>query len=171
MNSAASGVWTLREAESLNRAGTWPLVGGPLIVFSNFYSAGGSASSEYSVSGIGTSGSPLIAVVGGNDNNDNRLWLLINQSGTLSWSLAVSSEDGYDYGSAYRLIGTPSQHSTGDNISLSGTPTTIQGLSSGSGTSSGTLAVTANQYIVLRYIKDDSIASGTDNTTLTLSIA
>jgi hypothetical protein len=29
-NSAASGVWTLREAESLNRAGTWPTTSDPL---------------------------------------------------------------------------------------------------------------------------------------------
>jgi hypothetical protein len=34
LNSAASGVWTLREAEALKRAGTWPLVAVPLPVTS-----------------------------------------------------------------------------------------------------------------------------------------
>jgi hypothetical protein len=34
VNSAASGVWTLREAEALKRAGTWPLVGASLPVTS-----------------------------------------------------------------------------------------------------------------------------------------
>jgi hypothetical protein len=31
LNSAASGVWTVREAESLNRAGTWPIALIPLL--------------------------------------------------------------------------------------------------------------------------------------------
>ena len=34
LSSAASGVWTLREAEALKRAGTWPLVGEALTVTS-----------------------------------------------------------------------------------------------------------------------------------------
>ena len=170
ISSAASGVWTLREAEALNRAGTWPSApSAEFVVYSNFYSVGGAASSEYSVSGLGTPASPLIAVVGGNDNNDNRLWLLINQSGTLSWSLAVSSESGYDAGYAYRIIGTPSTHY--GNPSIPGTVTNLAVGLSGSSTTSGTLAVTANQYIMLRFTKDESASVGTDNTTLTLSIA
>ena len=138
--------------------------------FAASYSLGGwLSSSEYSTTGSGTSASPLVAVVGGNHYHDNRLWLLITQSGTLSWSLQMSSEPGYDFGHLYRTTGSPAQHTSGGAIPA--TATTLSASQSGTQTASGTLLVTSGQYLVVRYEKDESADVGTDNITVTLSIA
>jgi len=136
--------------------------------FSAFYHLQFLPSSEYSATGSGTPASPLVAVVGGNHDNDNRLWLLILQSGTLSWSLQMSSEQNYDYGFLYRTTGSPAQHTSGGAIPA--TATTLSASQSGTQTASGTLSVTSGQYLVVRYTKDDSADVGTDNITVTLSI-
>ena len=136
--------------------------------FSAFYSLGNVfTSSEYSTTGSGTPASPLVAVVGGNTYHDNRLWLLITQSGTLSWSLQMSSEQGYDFGALYRTTGSPAQHAHGDAIPATATTLSVR---SGTQTASGTLSVTSGQYVVVKYTKDDTGDAGTDNITVTLSI-
>jgi hypothetical protein len=137
------------------------------ISFSAFYPAAGFSSSEYSTTGSGTPDSPLVAVVGGNHDHDNRLWLLITQSGTLSWSLQMSSEQNYDYGLLYRTTGSPAQHLLYDTIPATVTTLAVR---SGTQTGSGTLAVTSGQYVVVQYMKDESGDVGTDNITVTLSI-
>jgi hypothetical protein len=124
---------------------------------------------DFSASGAGTAGSPLVVIVGGNDNDDNRIWVLINQTGTLSWNLAMSSESGYDFGLLYRTTGSPATHS--NNGGVPPVSTTVTGSTSGTQTASGTLAVSAGQYLICQYIKDDSGSSGNDNATFTLSIA
>jgi outer membrane biosynthesis protein TonB len=145
-----------------------PTASAAYISFSAFYSLGNVfSSSEYSATGSGTPASPLVAVVGGNTYHDNRLWLLITQSGTLSWSLQMSSEQDYDFGSLYRTTGSPAQHTPGGAIP--GTVTTLS-VRSGTQTASGTLSVTSGQYVVVTYTKDDSGDVGTDNITVTLSI-
>jgi len=160
INSAGSGAYSA--------SATATPVSAAYISFSAFYPLDGFPSSEYSTTGSGASGSPLVAVVGGNTYNDNRLWLLITQSGTLSWSLQMSSEQDYDFGFLYRTTGSPAQHTSGGAIPA--TATTLSASKSGTQTASGTLSVTAGQYVVVRYTKDDSGDGGTDNITVTLSI-
>jgi hypothetical protein len=137
--------------------------------FAAFYTASGSASSEYSVSGEGTGVSPLVAVIGGNDNNINRLWIKIEKTGTLSWQMSVSSEEDYDWAKLFRTTAaTPSQHTITQAL-----PPTITVLSagiSGNNTESGNIGVVSGQFIILQYQKDGSVAGGTDNATLTMSI-
>jgi hypothetical protein len=47
----------------------------------------------------------------------------------------------------------------------------VKGSTAGNDTASGTLAVTAGQYLILQYLKDESGSFGNDNATFTLSIA
>jgi hypothetical protein len=129
----------------------------------------GLPATDFSASGAGTAGSPLVVIVGGDDDDDNRIWVLINQTGTLSWNLAMSSESGYDFGRLYRTTGSPTTHSIGGNVPP--VSTLVKGSTSGTETASGTLAVSAGQYLICQYIKDESSSSGNDNATFTLSIA
>jgi hypothetical protein len=137
--------------------------------FAGFFKGNASHADEYSVAGIGTDSNPLTAVVGGVEFCDNRLWLLINKTGTLSWSLSVSSEVSYDFARAVRTTGAPVQHIGGQSVP--GTLTVLSESISGPSSRSGTLAVSQGQYVVLSFTKDDGVDHGADNTTLAMTIA
>ena len=141
---------------------------GPAITYANKYSTGGTGS--HTVTGTGT----ITATVTGNgDDSDTRLWLLIGNTGTLSYTVTASSEASLDGGRLYLTSASPAQHSAGpafDIATLSGL-TNVSAAVSGTGSSTGTVAVTAGQHLVLRYAKDSSEAVGNDRITATLSIA
>ena len=59
INSAASGVWTLREAESLKRAGTWPIAATQVLVSYLVVAGGGGGSSNAEGGGGGGAGGLL----------------------------------------------------------------------------------------------------------------
>ena len=139
------------------------------IAYSSKYSAGGATASAHAVSGTTTITASL---TGGDDLTETRLWLLVGQTGTLSYTVTASTEAG-DGGRLYLTSSAPSQHSlvTGRN------PATISDLTSVSAgvwetaTSTGTASVTAGQYLVLRYYRDSSDAALNDRITAVLSIA
>ena len=136
------------------------------IAYANKYGPG-----SYSVTGTGT----VTASVTGGNNADTRLWLLIGTSGTLSYTVTASSENGYDGGALYRTSSAniqPANHSTG--LAYNSNPpglVVVSDIVSGTGTSTGTVSVTAGQHLVLRYAKDDGGDAGTDSITAVLSIS
>ena len=141
---------------------------GPAITYANKYGSGGTGS--HTVTGTGT----ITATVTGNgDDSDTRLWLLIGNTGTLSYTVTASSEASLDGGRLYLTSASPAQHSAGgafDIATLSGL-TNVSAAVSGTGSSTGTVAVTAGQHLVLRYAKDSSETVGNDRITATLIIA
>ena len=132
-------------------------------MFANKYGVG-----TYTISGTNT----ITAIVSGSgDNADTRLWLLIGTTGTLSYTVTASSESGYDGGALYRTSSSPANHTNGSYVNNPAGLTLISGIVSGSQASTGTVAVTAGQYLVLRYAKDGSVTNGSDSITAVLSIA
>ena len=136
------------------------------ITYANKYGPG-----SYSVAGTGTITATVTDT--GPGYADTRLWLLINSSGTLAYTVTASSEDGYDGGRLYMTSSSP-------NSSLSaGSPydatfaglTNVSAAVTGSGSVSGTVAVTAGHYLVLRYAKDEGGDAGTNSITAVLSIS
>jgi hypothetical protein len=126
----------------------------------------------YSVTGTNT----ITARIASNAsiaNSDTRLWLLIGSSGTLSYTVTASSEDGYDGGRLYLTAGSPASHSSGGawNVASISGLTNVSAAVTGTGSSTGTISVTAGQYLVLRYLKDAGDTQFSDNITATLSIA
>jgi hypothetical protein len=127
---------------------------------------------SYTLTGTGTI---TATVTGGGDNNDTRLWLLIGTTGTLSYTVTASSEDGYDGGALYRTSSSnisPQNHSTG--LGYNSNPpglVVVSGIVTGTSTSTGSVAVTAGQHLVLRYAKDSGESSYSDRITAVLSIS
>jgi hypothetical protein len=109
----------------------------------------------------------LVATVGGNHSNDNRLWILIAQTGTLNYTLDPSSESGYDYGLLWKGSTPPFQH-----FYQQSRPNGWIEIRQGSGESalSGSISVVSGEYLVLIYWKDGGDDGGTDNVTLTAHI-
>lgn len=142
--------------------------------YSYLFGNGPQTISPDSVSGVGTAASPLVVVLGGSDNQDNRVWIEVQQSGTLSFNVVSSSEDDYDGGRLYITSTSPTQHMS--YTILQGTDpvgyTPISSWRDGTnGTpSAGTTSVTAGQYLVLLYTKDSSEQDGTDTITANLYI-
>lgn len=130
-----------------------------------------SASSEYTISGSGTSSSPIIVTIGGIDNADNRVWLSVSKSGTLYFNLTAYSEDDYDGGRLYSTSSSPSQHSY---LGLGGSPpagyTALSSWVDGVASSSGSVSVSSGLYVVVQYSKDSSESAGNDNITANLYI-
>ena len=136
------------------------------VTYSNKYGPG-----SYTITGTSTITATVTGV--GYDNSDTRLWLLIGTTGTLSYSVTASSEGGYDGGRLYLTSASPAFQSGNppfDAASIVGL-TNVSAPVSGTANSSGTLSVTAGQYLVLRYSKEDSGVAGTDTITAVLSIA
>lgn len=140
---------------------------GPLLSFAAGYQGGpplpsGNASeNSYSLSGLGTnSGSPTTLILGGGDNCHNQVWLQTARAGTLNYTITVSSENNYDYGSLYKSSGPPSY-----NPSRTGFTTIVSPLAGINQTASGTLFVTQGEFLILIYTKDDSADDGTDTVT------
>lgn len=123
---------------------------------------------SYSVTGTSTVTASITGAY------DGRLWLLINQTGTLTYTVTASSENGYDGGRLYKTASSPTSHSPsvlfGYNASLSDLTNVSAGVT-GTGTSTGTVSVTQGHYLVLRYFKDEDVNIGTDSITATLTIA
>jgi hypothetical protein len=140
---------------------------------------GASASITYANKyGTGThsvSGTSIItaSITGGGDLTETRLWLLIGQSGTLSYTVTASSEAGYDGGRLHITSASPASFTGVEAYDLSPIDglTNVSAAVSGTQSSSGTVSVTAGQYLVLRYAKDESSSAGSDRITATLSIA
>ena len=145
--------------------------------------ATGSSPASYSTTGLGTGASPMVAyMTGGSEPGDTRLWLSVLMSGTLSYTVTASCEDGYDGGRLF-LTGTaqPGQHSYGGFYDATGadifpanqsTYANVSPAVTGSGSVSGTVSVTAGQYLVLRWAKySEGPNEGTDRITATLSIS
>jgi hypothetical protein len=135
-----------------------------VITYANKFGPG-----SYSVSGTGTI---TATVTGGGGNADTRLWLLVGTTGTLTYAVNASSEGGYDGGRLYLSSASPASHSGNppyDTAAIIG----LQNLSGpvSNSASSGYLSVTAGQYLVLRYVKDDGGDAGTDSITAVLSIS
>jgi hypothetical protein len=111
-------------------------------------------------------------LTGGGNNADTRLWLLVGTSGTLSYTVTASCEDGYDGGRLLRAVsGGPSSHQSFSYVASPSNFISVSALVTGSQTSTGTFAVTAGQYLVLRYAKDDGNDEGSDSITAVLSIS
>ncbi len=128
------------------------------VTYANRY---GPSGASHSVTGTTT----VTAVLNGNSafaSDNARLWLLINVTGTLSYTVTASSQAGFDIG---RL------HITSASPSSSAALTALSGEVSGTQTSSGTASVTAGQHLVLVYSKDSEDSELNDRVTATLSIA
>jgi len=143
----------------------WPTVSAAAISFANKYGPG-----SYTLTGTSTY---TATITGGGNSSDTRLWLLIGTSGTLSYTVTANSENDADGGRLYLTSSSPASH--GDVLawnvaSISGL-TNVSGAVAGTYDSTGTRAVTAGQYLVLRYAKDYEDARETDSITATLSIA
>jgi hypothetical protein len=137
---------------------------GAAITYANKFGNG-----SYTLTGTDTI---TATVTGGGDNADTRLWLLIGTNGTLSYTVTASSEDGYDGGALYRTSSSPASHGS-SATSYSSNPaglTVTSQIVSGTQSSTGTVAVTAGQYLVLRYSKDGGEAGNNDRITATLNI-
>jgi len=124
--------------------------------------ASGTTSNGYTLTGTGTSGSPGVLRIGGGNNNDYRVWLIANQTGTLHWTVTASSEDGYDGGRLYSA-GAPANYTAGGfNDTTPAGYTAISNWRTGTQTQTGTTSVTSGQHIVLRWTRDDG-GDGGDN--------
>ena len=137
------------------------------ISYANSYVNGGSSSFEanYTITGTSTKTVKLT----GTDDEEHRVWLLVGVSGTLSYTVTASTEDGYDYGRLYKTSSSPSVHSTvGSGVASA---TALGAAVSGTNSVTGSVAVTAGEYLVLAYWRDGSGGGGTDSVTATLSIA
>lgn len=126
----------------------------------------------YSVTGTSTVTATLTGT--GYNTADTRLWLLVGVTGTLSYAVTASSQAGFDGGRLYITSSSPSNHGAStdalDVASLSGL-TNLSGAVSGTQASTGTLSVTAGQYLVLRYVKDSEDSDLNDRITAVLSIS
>jgi hypothetical protein len=144
-------------------AATLTVAGSAPVTFAGIYSLG---TGSYSVTGSSTVTASLTGAV------DGRLWLLINTTGTLTYTVTASSEPVYDGGRLYMRSAAPSQHSylvAYPDTSISGF-TNVSAAVTGTQVSTGTIAVTAGHYLMLRYTKDEE-SVGTDSITAVLSIA
>ena len=139
------------------------------VTFANVYPS----NANYSV--VNTTATTVTATLTG--TTDGRLWLLINVTGTLSYSVTASSEYGYDGGRLYRSASAPAVHIssgidyTADYAALTNLSGNVSAGVSGQLNSYGTTAVTAGQWLVLRYSKDAADSDYSDNVTATLSIS
>lgn len=134
------------------------------VTFAAIYSLG---NGSYSVTGSSTVTASLAGAF------DARLWLLINITGTLTYTVTASSEPVYDGGRLYMRSAAPAQHSylvAYPDTSIAGF-TNVSAAVTGTQVSTGTIAVTAGHYLMLRYIKDEELSVGTDSITAVLSIA
>jgi hypothetical protein len=130
--SATNGVGT--SSYSTASSAVTPAAAAP-IAYANKFGNG-----SYTLTGTGT----ITATVTSVDNNDTRLWLLIGTSGTLSYTVTASSENGYDGGALYRTSSSPASHSLADS-GYSNHPvglTVTSGIVTGTSSSTGTVAVT-----------------------------
>ena len=133
--------------------------------------ASGTTSNGYTLTGTGTSGSPSVLRIGGGNNNDYRVWLIVNQTGTLNWTVTASSEDGYDGGRLYSA-GAPANYTAGGyNDATPAGYTAISNWRTGTQTQTGTTSVTSGQHIVLRWTRDDGGDSGDNRIELSADIA
>ena len=133
--------------------------------------ASGTTSNGYTLTGTGTSGSPSVLRIGGGNNNDYRVWLIANQTGTLNWTVTASSEDGYDGGRLYSA-GAPANYTAGGyNDATPAGYTAISNWRTGTQTQTGTTSVTSGQHIVLRWTRDDGGDSGDNRIELSAYIA
>jgi hypothetical protein len=134
--------------------------------------ASGNTTTGYTLSGAGTAGSPIDLKLGVDHNQDARVWLIVNATGTLNWTVAASSEQGYDGGRLYSHAGPPANHTAqAFNHSPDAGYTAISNWLSGTQTQSGTTAVTAGQHIVLQMVKDSEEQSGSDRVELSAYIS
>ena len=136
------------------------------VTYANKYGAG-----SYTLTGTSTI---TATVTGGGDTADTRLWLLIGTTGTLSYAVTASSEDGFDGGRLYLTSSAPATN-TNDGVgwnqaSISGL-TNVSAAVSGVSASTGTASVTAGQYLVLRYAKSSDDTANQDKITAVLSIS
>jgi hypothetical protein len=136
----------------------------PRFSFAGFFSTGGFISTEYGSSGLGFENNQYSVFLGGNDNNDNRLWIRINQTGTLRGTLSISSQISADYGYLYKTVNSPSS-----TLSLNGLSQLIG--RSGEGTFDlDEIEVLSGEYLVLRYTKDNNFGAGSDRVQINLFI-
>lgn len=140
------------------------------VTFANVYPS----NANYSV--VNTNATTVTATLTG--TTDGRLWLLINATGTLAYSVTASSEYSYDGGRLYRSASAPAVHISSGldfNADYAALSSNLSGNVSGGVTgqlnSYGTTAVTAEQWLVLRYSKDGDGSENSDNVTATLSIS
>jgi len=138
------------------------------ITYAAKYEMAGRAAATYAVSGSST---VTASLTGGDDFTDSRLWLLVGTSGTLTYTVTASS-NASDGGRLWRTSSSPSQHTIAGNAasSISGL-TAVSGVVTGTQTSTGSVAVTAGTYLVLRWFKDEFGPANNDRITATLSIA
>jgi hypothetical protein len=98
----------------------------------------------------------------GFSSTQTSLWLLINVTGTLSYTVTASSQAGFDIGRLYITSEPPSN---------SAPITALSSEVSGTQTTSGTASVTAGQHLVLVYLKDGEDSELNDRVTAVLSIS
>ena len=133
--------------------------------------ASGTTSNGYTLTGTGISASPAVLRIGGGNNNDYRVWLLVNQTGTLNWTVTASSEADYDGGRLYSA-GAPANYTAGGfNDATPAGYTAISNWRSGTQTQTGTTSVTSGQHIVLRWTKDSENSELSDRIELSAYIS
>jgi hypothetical protein len=133
--------------------------------------ASGNTSNGYTLTGTGASGSPSVLRIGGGQSADLRVWLLVNQTGTLNWTVTASSEEGYDGGRLYSHTGPANYTGIGFNASPPAGYTAISNWRSGTQTQTGTTSVTAGQHIVLQWANDSEEAVGDNRIELSAYIS
>ncbi len=109
--------------------------------------------------------STVTVVLNGNSsfaNDSVRQWMLINVTGTLSYTVTASSQAGGDIGRLHISSASPSS---------SAAMTAVSSEVSGTQTTSGTASVTAGQHLVLVYSKDSEDSELNDRVTAVLSIS
>jgi hypothetical protein len=159
--SATNGVGT--SSYSTASSAVTPAAGPPIAYAAKF------GPGSYTVTGTSTI---TATVTGGGDDSDTRLWLLIGTSGTLSYTVTASSEDGYDGGALYRTSASPANHSAFSGYSNHPAGMTlVSGTVTGTSTSTGSVAVTSGQHLVLRYAKDGGDSANNDRITAVLNIS
>jgi hypothetical protein len=166
----------------------WPVAApSSSIVFDSYYWAhyNNSPSSDpmgTSLTGVGTVADPAVATIGTNyytvatnSYGDARLWAEVLVGGTLSYTLTYKNPGGYNGGDLlYKTTSTPSQHSQSFSDAVSGF-TLINSASNSSAagtvtTKTGTVAVSAGDFIVLRWYQDDG-GTRVPESKVTMSIA
>jgi hypothetical protein len=153
-------------ANPLTLAGTYSNTGTALSTPQSSFAGG------YTLTGAGTAANPVSLVLGGLDECDNRVWLAVNQSGTLNWTVTANSESGFDGGRLFLHAGPPSTHTAqAFNTATQAGYTAISDWRSGTQTQSGTFAVTNGQFLVLLLARDGDGGNGNNRIELAAHIA
>jgi hypothetical protein len=155
VNSAASGVWTVREAESLKRAGTWPIIviGIPQKAWVTAITADDQWETNTAATGTVarvTDDNP--ATGAGTDSNANYIQIDLGQTRTISGVFVRGLQIPGNWNSTYAAGRTISVSTNGSSFTTYSTTGTAAELNS--------LQVYRNGPVQARYIRLSQLNSG-----------